>query len=359
MITVKPSQLLTLLKNMISQRLPLLITGAPGIGKTQLVATASDQMDHDMITSYPALGDPTDAKGLPMIVNGAAVFSPIGEVARVLASTKPTVWFIDEIGQATPAVQTSYMPWILAREVNGHRLPDHVTIVAATNRRTDRAGVSGILEPVKSRFASIVELEADLTEWCNWALTAGISAELIAFLRFKPDLLSAFTPTADMVNSPMPRTWSHVDQLLKLQLPSDVQSAAFAGAVGEGAAIEFGAFLRTFAALPSIDAILVNPASVAVPSDPAVLYALSSALAHRATTANFDRIAEYVDRMVAAGRSEFGVLVVRDALTRHPEVAATKGCIRLACSDIGELISGQSQTSSKQTSKQTAKGKRS
>ncbi len=75
-----------------------------------------------------------------------------------MTATKLTACFIDDLGQATPAVQAAAMQLILARTLNGHRVSDHVVFIAATNRRTDRAGVSGILEPVKSRFATLVEL---------------------------------------------------------------------------------------------------------------------------------------------------------------------------------------------------------
>ena len=41
------------------------------------------------------------------------------------------------------------------------RRSDQVTFIACTNRKTDMAGVTGILEPVKSRFISISELTRD------------------------------------------------------------------------------------------------------------------------------------------------------------------------------------------------------
>ena len=108
--------------------------------------------------------------------------------------------------------------------INGHRVSGQVVFIAATNRRTDRAGVSGILEPVKSRFATLVELTADINDWCVWAVGAGIAPEVIAFLRFRPELLCAFDPTSDLTNSPLPRTWHQVSKILSLDLPRDCRS---------------------------------------------------------------------------------------------------------------------------------------
>lgn len=346
---MKPSELKTLISHAIKARLPILITGAPGIGKSDIVAQSAAAAGADLILSHPAVADPTDAKGLPWVITVAkgkrteqhATFLPFGELQRAIDADKPTVWFLDDLGQASPAVQASYMQLLLARRVNGHVLPDCVTFVAATNRRTDRAGVTGILEPVKSRFGSIVELEADVDEWCRWAIDAGIAPELIAFIRFQPDLLSKFTASADLVNCPVPRTWSHVSRLLALNMPHGVQHAAFAGAVGEGAAVEFSAFLQLWSELPSIDQLLIDPDSVKIPSKPATLYAIAGAVAFRATTQNFGRIAKWVQRLDDEGKGEFAVLTIRDIMQRMPAVTQSTAFVKLATGSLGELISGR------------------
>jgi hypothetical protein len=329
----------TFLAATIAARMPVLVEGAPGIGKSDLIDESRKAAGADLILSHPAVADPTDAKGLPWAIDGRATFLPFGDLRQAIEATRPTVWFLDDLGQATPAVQASFMQLLLARRVNGHAISDHVTFVAATNRRTDRAGVSGVLEPVKSRFCSIVELVADVDSWCEWALDHDVQPELIAFLRFKPDLLCAFRPSNDLVNSPVPRTWAHTDRILKLGLPSNVQHAAVAGAVGEGAATELLAFLRLYAQLPSIDAILLSPATAPIPDSPSALYAVTAALAHRATAGNFDRISQYCTRLMN-GHGEFAALCVRDCVKRQPAVTQTTAYVRLAVGDFGQLISG-------------------
>ena len=338
---MKPSELKTFLISAITHRLPVLLTGAPGIGKSDIVAQAADLADADMILSHPAVADPTDAKGLPWVVDGHATFLPFGELHRAIEAEKRTVWFLDDLGQASPAVQASYMQLLLARRVNGHVLPDCVSFIAATNRRTDRAGVTGILEPVKSRFASIVELETDVDEWCAWAIDHDLPPEVIAFIRFQPDLLCKFSATADLTNSPVPRTWASVGRMLTLGLPSGIRHQAIIGAIGEGAATEFSAFLRLYSELPSVDQILIDPDSVPVPKQPAVLYALSGALAHRTTDQTFPRVAKFIERMVSDGRGEFGALLLKDALQRTPSITKTRAYVKLATGDLGQLISGR------------------
>jgi len=72
------------------------------------------------------------------------------------------------------------MQLILGRCINGHKVSDHVTFLAATNKKSDRAGVSGILEPVNSRFAAIVELQY---EAFKGAAGEGLANEFVGFLR--------------------------------------------------------------------------------------------------------------------------------------------------------------------------------
>lgn len=337
---MRSSEVSVLLSAMFRAKRPVLLTGAPGIGKSDLVAQAAKAADADLILTHPAVSDPTDAKGLPWVVEGRATFLPFGDLEHACDASRPTVWFLDDLGQAPASVQASYMQLLLARQVNDHKLSDHVTMIAASNRRVDRAGVTGILEPVKSRFHTIIELEANIEDWCRWAINADIPSELIAFLRFQPDLLCKFAASADLTNSPVPRTWAHVADIMAMHLPPAIQHGAICGAVGEGAATEFTAFLKMCASLPNIDAILIDANSVKVPTEPSVLYALAGALAHRTTVDNFGRVAAFVERMVDAGSGEFGVLTIRDAMQRQPGITETQAFVKLATGELGQLIGG-------------------
>ena len=342
MATLRPGQLLSLLKQTIAAQLPLLITGAPGIGKSDIVAQAAAEAEADIIISHPAVSDPTDVKGLPWVAKDAehATFLPFGDLAKAMKATKPTVWFLDDLGQSAPAVQAGFMQLLLARRVGEHVLPDCVSFVAATNRRIDRAGVQGILEPVKSRFASIVELAPTIDDWTRWALKNNVPAQLIAFLRFKDELLLDFNPTADMTNSPCPRTWGSVAKLMNAGIDASLEHIAFSGAVGEGAATEFLSFLRIARQLPNPDAILVDPDSQPVPTEASALYAISGALAHKANAQNFNRIVRYLERMHQAGYGEFAALAIRDATTKNPEVTTSPAYVVAMSGDIGALITG-------------------
>jgi hypothetical protein len=232
------------------------------------------------------------------------------------------------------------MQLLLARRIGEHVLPPNVTFLAATNRRTDNAGVSGILAPVVSRFATVVELSPTIDDWTKWAVGAGIPPALIAFLRFRPDLLSVPSTTRDIENSPSPRSWRFVAKTMAI-VPKHLEHISFAGSVGEGAADEFVSFLQIFRELPSPDSILLNPDVAVIPTNLAALYAVSASLAVHASEANFDRVMVYVERLIAGGLSEYAALLVRDALRRTPAIANSYAFINAQGGPLGRIIRGE------------------
>lgn len=319
-----PSQLERFLAFTIANKLPVLITGKPGIGKSDIVAKAAKSAGARLIISHPVVSDPTDYKGLPFASNGEAHFLPYADLKELIHATSLTVFFLDDLGQAPAAVQAACMQLLLAREINGHKISDYVVFIAATNRKQDKAAVAGLLEPVKSRFASIVELEVNTDDWVKWALTDGnMPTELIAFIRFRSDLLDAFEPTKEIVNSPCPRTVAFVGKLQTAGVPHDLQRAAFTGAAGEAFSTEYSAFLDIFKDLPNIDKILMAPDTVPVPNEPAVLYAISGALASRITDTTANNAFSYIKRLPP----EFSVACVKDTITRNPNIVHTKAHI--------------------------------
>jgi hypothetical protein len=172
-----------------------------------------------------------------------------------------------------------------------------------------------------------LEFEVDVQEWSEWAIQAGMRPEVIAFLRFRPELLSAFDRDANAF--PSPRSWEFVSRILDSldsQANPTIEHEVIAGAVGTGAATEFSAFLRMFRELPNIDAILLNSTQEPMPKNAAAQYAVASALARCASDTNFDRICLYLNRL----STEFRVLCVRDATLRQPAIRCTAGYTKWA-----------------------------
>ncbi|GEP94489.1 AAA family ATPase [Chitinophaga cymbidii] len=332
---MKPKDLSEYLQFAIRNNFPVLITGKPGIGKSDIATQAAIAAEAELIISHPVVSDPTDYKGLPFPTkNGTADFLPYGELHQIITAQKKTVFFLDDLGQAPASVQAACMQLLLARQINGHQISDQVTFIAATNRREDKAAVSGLLEPVKSRFAAIVELEVDTDDWVKWALAHHMPTELIAFVRFRPELLDNFEPTKEIRNSPTPRTIAFVGKQITAGLPEKFEFEAFKGAAGEAFAIEYRAFLKLYRQLPSLEEIVLNPTGAPVPTEPGALFAISSALAHKMTDQNIDAICMYLDRLPV----ENSVSCMKDAVTRNSSICNNRAFIEWEASSAAGIL---------------------
>lgn len=322
-ITVSPREMKDILRAGLPNKMPVLIKGAPGVGKSDIVAQVVDELEYEILLTHPVVSDPTDYKGLPMGFkdkNGEMVarFLPFGDLAIMLEAKVPTVVFIDDLGQAPAVVQAACMQLILARRVNGHKVSDKVVFLAATNRREDKAGVTGILEPVKSRFAAILELEPTVDDWIEWALQHEMPPEIIGWVNWrKMDVLMGWKATADIINGSCPRTIANAGRWISIGQKS---IAVLAGAIGEGAASDLTGFLRVYEQLPNIDAILQDGSHGTVPKDPSALYAVTSALVCSITKGNAEQVIKYGNRMPV----EYCTLLVRDAIRKDGSIQKTK-----------------------------------
>lgn len=359
---LRPKQLKSLLKLAILNKKKILIVGKPGVGKTGIARQVASEIDYDVITDHPVYGDPTDAKGVIWYDQAThqADYHPVGNLAKVLAAKKPTLWLIDDFGQASQSVQASYMPPLLDRAINGHPIPDCVSVIATTNGRTHKAGVQGLLEPVKSRFDSIVGLTVNLEDSRNYFFKIAegdehledAAVELAGFLSMRESLLHDFQPTADLTNSPCPRTWEALMRWVALFLkePGDpnVELAMMSGAVGAGAAAEYVGYQRVRRSITPPDAILLNPDKAHIPCEnPSAMFATVVGLANLANRNNFDRIHTYAERLRLHkcsehrnGKVEMAVLLLRDSWMQHQEVQETRSFSQIMAGPLGDMIRG-------------------
>jgi hypothetical protein len=319
------------LRRLVPERLPVLLTGAPGVGKTASVQAVARHLGCELVVSHPVTADPTDFRGLPWMVDGRAAFLPVGDLERLASiGDRPAIWLIDDLGQAPAAVQAAVMQLVHkdGRALNGFALPERVSVVACTNRAQDRAGVGCFLAPLLSRFACVLEIVPEPVSFVHWAIREGGFNPLVAsFLRWKPDyLLDEQPPAHSLQPRCSPRTWESASRILDAGPPPEILDDLLKGALTPAIAIEFLAYLQVFHALPNADLVRASPDTAPVPSAPDAAYATVVHLALAATPGDFPPFCRYVERLAP----EYRFLFMLTATARKPELTQTAAYIAWA-----------------------------
>ena len=305
------------------------IEGKPGGGKSALAMSVAKDLEFDNVVQFFAsLRDPVDLLGTPRNDGEVTRWIPPAELKRLESGRNLLI--IEELSDCGTQMQNALCGLIYDRKINDMHLSQNTYIIATGNRTQDKSGANRVVSKLYGRVRTF-EFVENIDDWCEWALDNEIDPVMIQFLRFRPDLLSDFNP--DRKANPTPRTWSRAN-LTPSNLPTDVYFNNIAGDVGEGAAAEYTGFRKIYENLPNIDAILMNPSKAEVPTDPAVLYALTGAIAHKTSKDNFDRVCEYVDKL----KPEFQVMCISDAMKLKPEIKSTKAFVSWAVKNSNVML---------------------
>ena len=161
----------------IQNNLKLLITGKPGIGKTAIVEYVANRLGIKLLKLVPCSDESVDYKGIPCVINNKAMYLIGGQLLELIEAKEKMICFIDEIGQADDGIQKALMKLIYGGLIgDGLRVSQDIIFIAASNRVGDKSGVNGLIEPLKNRFDSIIELEMDFLSWKEWAIQNNINS---------------------------------------------------------------------------------------------------------------------------------------------------------------------------------------
>ena len=270
-----PRQLKTYLNRLIQHDIKIgtMIWGAPGIGKSSIVAQIADEHEIDFVDVRLSQLAPTDLRGLPVADEGISKWYP----PEFLPRTGKGILFLDELNMAPPALQGVAQQLILDRKVGSYVVPEGWHIWAAGNRKEDRAAVFDMPSPLANRFLHL-QVEANFESFKVYALEKRVHEQIIAFLSFRSTLLHKLDPQQPAWCSP--RSWVMASRLHYAGL--DIASA-----VGQGAAAEFAAYITLYKSLPDLVHILEgNGNAIAFPEEPSVRYATVTGLTVRAEDAD-------------------------------------------------------------------------
>lgn len=264
---------------------PLFIWGPPGIGKSEVVASVTEELGGLMIDLRMAQMEPTDIRGIPFFnkENGKMDWAPpIDLPDEETASQYPiVVLFLDEMNSAAPSVQAAGYQLVLNRRVGKYVLPDNVVIVAAGNRESDKGVTYRMPMPLANRFLHL-EMRADFESWQQWAIEHSVNEEVVGYLmRNKQDMYDFDSKSSSRAFA-TPRSWVFVSELLDAEEGQDKNAiyALTAGAIGEGLASKFATHRKYVSQLPEPTDILLGKVKDLQVKEVSAMYSLTVSMCY-------------------------------------------------------------------------------
>jgi hypothetical protein len=313
-----------------------MINGRPGEGKSDACWQIGERLGipRDRIKRVPLMNfDVVDLTGVPSVNDGFTIFNPTKIFYDFREGTGPGLIILEELAQSTAHHQMWAGNFVLDRQTPVFKLDPEVRILATGNRAQDKAGVKPLLGQLNNRLKHY-DIDTSLDDFCAWAMKNGVDPLLIAFLRLRPDLLNDYDPNRR--SNPTQRSWTELSLQTPSNLPTDMYLMACESAVGEGAAAEWVAARDMMHKMPSIDSIRMRPDVAEIPDEPAVRFAVATALSMTTEPDAFARDMQYVSRLP----KEFQMVYVTDALRLTPELQTTKDFVDWAINNKDIFMGG-------------------
>ncbi|WP_431240968.1 AAA family ATPase (plasmid) [Mycolicibacterium aichiense] len=265
-------------------RVPALLWGDPGEGKTAAVESAAQTGWH-VETVIITHSEPSDFAGLPVISDGSVSLAPPGWARRLADHDGPSIAFFDEFSTASPSLQAAALRPLTHYEVGSLQLPKTVAFVAAANPSDVAAAGWELAAPTASRFVHLdwampLEVYSEGLITGKWPVMPvyGEPLEYQRCLREELVLVSGFLRARESQLSvvpknfaergrafPTPRTWDYAARLSAfaraVHANADVRRLLVAGCVGAPVAHEYLTWVSN-QDLPDPEDLLIDPTAV-------------------------------------------------------------------------------------------------
>ena len=318
---MRPAHLLVVLEKEflgaeLGHHTPVMLWGPPGVGKSQMVAQVAQKNNVEVIDIRLSQMEPSDLRGIPFRDKEVVEWAIPAMLPDTTRHGESGILFLDEITSAAPSVSAAAYQLILDRRLGQYIVPNGWAIFAAGNRQGDRGVTYTMPAPLANRFSHF-EVDINLDDWVAWAYANNIDDKIIAFLRFRPDLLFDFDPAHNPVAFPSPRSWEFAHRALqKFSERPDLLIGALQACVGPAAGVELNAFISNLDQMPDLEAI-IRGEDVSTPQEIDLQYAVASALVGQAIRVKESKEANVVHGNILnyAGQfpqREMGVMMVSD-----------------------------------------------
>lgn len=298
---------------------PLMIWGAPGIGKSSIIRNIAKELGIGFIDVRLAQREPVDIRGLPVPDQDSVKWLVSADWPRDPESRG--IILFDELTAADRSLQVAAYEFILDRRLGGlYQVPDGWYICAAGNRVEDSAVAMTMSSALANRFLH-VELREDAELWVQWGLHHNIHPAVLGFIRYRPHLLFHVENENLERGWPTPRSWERVSSMMQSFGKDDdvLLNKAIYGLVGNQAGVEFAAFRAIAAEFDNVYELMTDPAKpITIPEKADRRYAFAAAVVYhlwRGADAEAEqRLLAGFYRIAAKMPGDFATMMMMDAM---------------------------------------------
>ena len=324
-ISCVPDEAKDLIKQLRSLQISFMLWGATGVGKSECVRQLAEELNAELRDIRLCQKMPTDIGGLPALDHETkqTVFYPPAFLSPP-EDKKPVVLFFDEISLAPDDTRSAVLGILEERRQADIKIPDDWIIVAAGNRPEDMANARGLGAAANRRLLHIV-IEPQLEATTQHFIKIGVIPEVLAFLKVFPQHLSGEESARTQKHElyPRPASWKKVSDVYDVLRCADknLRRIAVAGIIGDVTAAEFMMLAEEIKNMKSVDELLEiqrkSPDKIGqhLPSALNGIYALSFAIATRATEETAEVLLELINRFDEQTSEQFALLPMRDLQT--------------------------------------------
>jgi hypothetical protein len=170
---------------------PVLLEGAHGIGKSELILQAADKLGIDCIVRDLSLLEPPDLIGLPFREKGRTVYAP----PMFLPTGGKGILVFEELNRSEKYMMSPCLQLLTARCLNDYKLPGGWLPIAAINPASEGYDVRPLDPALLSRFARL-QVAPDVRGWLLWAKSHGIHESVRRYVELVPDIFASTNPRA-------------------------------------------------------------------------------------------------------------------------------------------------------------------
>lgn len=203
---------------------PILMIGAPGIGKTALMEQIAIEMGLNLVSYSITHHTRQSALGLPYIVekDGYSVtnYTMSEIIAEVYDRIEKTgiqegILFLDEINCVSETLAPAILRFLQYKHFGTHKLPDGFVVVAAGNPPEYNKSVREFDIVTLDRMKKLT-IEPSLEAWLGYALKTGVSGSIISYLNIKKENFYKVETTVDGVEIATARGWEDLSCIINV-----------------------------------------------------------------------------------------------------------------------------------------------